>query len=83
MLELFLERWGEYCASADLHRCYVMVQGEQTIFLKQVEEWVNDVREIMSHREWIEGQTPPFPQDLFYQNYWILKVEAFIRKWTS
>ena len=83
MLEKFLERWGEYCASADLHRCYVMVQGEQTIFLKQVEERIHEVREIMSHREWIEGKTPPFSWDLFYQNHWIPKVEVFIQKWTS
>ena len=25
MLERFLEQWGEYCASDDMHRCYLMV----------------------------------------------------------
>ena len=83
MLELFIERWGEYCASADLHRYYVMVQEEQPTFLVQVEERVHDVGEIRNQREWIEAQNHPFPWALFYQNHWIPKVEAFIQKWTS
>ena len=83
MLEVFIERWGLYCASADLHRCYVMVKKEQPTFLAQCEERVHDVGEIRNHREWIEGQKYPFPRVLFYQNHWIPKVEAFIQKWTS
>ena len=83
MLELFLEQWGEDCATADLHRCYEMVLEEQPTFMEHVEERYRDVKGIRNHREWIESPNPPFPQDLFYRNLWIPRVEAFIRKWTS
>ena len=83
MLDLFVERWGEYCATAELHRCYEIVLEEQSTFMAQVEERSHDVKGIRNYRKWIEGSNPPFPRDLFYRNLWIPKVEAFIQKWTG
>ena len=61
MLEAFIGRWGMHCASADLHRCFVIVQEEQPIFVAQCKERVREVEEIRNHREWIEGPNHPFP----------------------
>ena len=83
LLGVFVKRWGVDCCDNDIVKYCRKVGDERPVIKKQMEERVQDVREIMSHREWIKGQTPLFPWDLFYQNHWILKVEAFIQKWTS
>ena len=83
MLEAFIRRWGMHCASADMNRCFVIVQEEQPIFVAQCKERVREVEEIRNHREWIEGPNHPFPRVLFYHNLWVPKVEAFIQKWSS
>ena len=83
MLIRFLNQWGNYCASDDVHKCYLMVVKEKTIFLDQVKERKSEVNEILCHHEWVEREKPLFPQGSFYQNHWIPKVEAFVRKWTS
>ena len=32
MLIRFLDQWGDYCVSDDVHKCYLMVVKEKTIF---------------------------------------------------
>ena len=83
MLEVFVDQWGVDCTTADLLRCCRMVREEQPAYLAQVEERYHDVIRIRNHREWIESPNPPFPRDLFYQNLWIPRVEAFVRRWTD
>ena len=60
MLIRFLDQWGEYCMSDDVHKCYLMVVKEKTIFLKQVKEQKFYVSKIMCHHVWIEGENLHF-----------------------
>ena len=83
LLGVFVDRWGIDSATADILRCCRVVRDELPVYLAQLEERYNDVMGIRDYREWIESPNPPFPRDLFYQNLWIPRVEAFVRRWTD
>ena len=79
----FVQKWGIDYVPVDIERSFVVIEEEQPIFEAQCHEWILTVEEISNHREWIEELNYPFPRVPSYHNYWIPRVEAFIRKWTS
>ena len=83
MVEVFIQKWGIDYVPVDIESSFGEVEKEQPIFVAQYNGWIREVEIIRNHHEWIENLNHTFPRVSSYHNYWILRVKAFIQKWSS